>query len=129
MLLPNRPELFQFCGNYDPSLSDHALINGILKEKVNLNKPKINHFRTYKNFQHEEFKKHFAIALWHVGEIFDEIDDQVYFWNVLMNDILDEVAPVKKIKTRDKDVPYMTIRAKRKATIKYLKNKQRRIGK
>ena len=49
-----------------------------------------------------------------------------------MNDILDEVAPVKSIRVRDKDVPYMTskwksairaIRAKRKATSKYLKNK------
>ena len=45
-----------------------------------------------------------------------------------MNDILDEVAPVKEMRVRDKDVPYMTtnwknaIRAKRKAN-KYLKNK------
>ena len=103
MLLTNRPELFQCCGNYDPSLSDHALNYGIFKENVNLYKPEIKNFRTYKNFQHEEFKKHLAVAPWHVGEIFDEIDDQVYFWNALMNDILDEVAPVKKIGTRDKE--------------------------
>ena len=46
-----------------------------------------------------------------------------------MNNKLDEVAPVKKMRVRDKDVPYMTshwksaIRAKRKANDKYLKNK------
>ena len=46
-----------------------------------------------------------------------------------MNDILDEVAPVKEMRVRDKDVPYMTsdwkseIRAKRKATARDLKNK------
>ena len=46
-----------------------------------------------------------------------------------MNNILDEVAPVKKMRVRDKDVPYMTshwksaIRAKRKANDKYLQNK------
>ena len=46
-----------------------------------------------------------------------------------MNNILDEVAPVKKMRVRDKDVPYMTshwksaIRAKRKANDKYLKDK------
>ena len=67
VLLTNRPELFQCCGNYDPSLSDHALIYGILKEKVNLNKPKIKNFRTYKNFQNEEFKKHLAVALGTLG--------------------------------------------------------------
>ena len=43
----------------------------------------------------------------------------------LMNDILDELAPVKSMRVRDKDVPYMTskwksaIRAKRKATSNY----------
>ena len=46
-----------------------------------------------------------------------------------MNNILDEVAPVKKMRVRDKDVPYMTshwksaIRTKRKANDKYLKDK------
>ena len=46
-----------------------------------------------------------------------------------MNDILDEVAPVERTRVRDKDVPYTTsdkksaIRAKRKATARYLKNK------
>ena len=44
-----------------------------------------------------------------------------------MNDVLDELAPVKSMRVRDKDVPYMTskwksaIRAKRKATSKYKK--------
>ena len=44
-----------------------------------------------------------------------------------MNDTLDEVVPVKTIRVRDKDVPYMTsdwksaIRAKRKANDEYLK--------
>lgn len=65
-----------------------------------MNKPKINNFRSYKNFQHKEFKKHLAVAPWHVGEIFDEIDYQVYFWKALMNDILDEIAPTVKKKIR-----------------------------
>ena len=62
-------------------------------------------------------------------QLFDEVDDHAHAWNLLMNDILDEVAPVKSMRVRDKDVPYMTskwksaIRAKRKATSKYLKNK------
>lgn len=48
-----------------------------------------------------------------------------------MNDILDEVAPMKRMRVRYKDVPYMisdrknAIRAKRKATARYLKNKTR----
>ena len=69
------------------------------------------------------------MAPWHIVQLFDEVDDHAHTWNLLMSDILDEVAPVKSMRVRDKDVPYMTskwksaIRAKRKATSKYLKNK------
>ena len=46
-----------------------------------------------------------------------------------MNDVLHDLAPIKKTRVRDNDVPYMTSewksanRAKRKADAKYLKNK------
>ena len=131
MLLSNKPGLFKYAGNYYPSLSDHALIYGILKDRVNANKPKIIAFRSYRNFDSEEFKKQLEVAPWHVGEIFDDIDDQVNFHNGLLNNILEEFAPCKRMKVRDKDVPYMTtqwkqaIRAKRKAKSKFLKNKTR----
>ena len=129
VLLSNKPELFKYSGNYYPSLSDHALIYGVLKERVNPNKPKVITFRSYKNFQADVFKQHLATAPWHIAQLFDEVNDQVHAWNLLMNDILDELAPVKSMRVRDNDVPYMTsewksaIRAKRKATSKYLKNK------
>ena len=34
LLLSNRPELFQYSGNYHPCLSDHALIYGLLSRKL-----------------------------------------------------------------------------------------------
>ena len=69
------------------------------------------------------------MAPWHIIQLFDEVDDQVHAWNVIMNDVLNDLAPVKNLRVRDKDVPYMTpewksaIWAKRKANAKYLKNK------
>ena len=65
------------------------------------------------------------MAPWHVGEIFDEIDDQAYYWSTLLRNVVDDHLPFKKMRVRDKDVPYMTtgwkqaIRAKRRATVKY----------
>ena len=129
VLLSNKPELFKHSGIYYPSLSDHALIYGVLKEKVNPNKPKVITSRSYKNFDPDLFKQHLSTAPWHIGQLFDEVDDKAHVWNLLMNDILDEVAPIKSMRVRDKDVPYMTsewksaIRAKRKTTSKYLQNK------
>ena len=129
VLLSNRPELFQYSGNYHPCLSDHVLIYVALKQKINMNKPKIINFRSFKNFDSELFTRHLDMAPWHIIQLFDEVDDQVHVWNLIMNDVLNDLAPVKKMRVCDKDVPYMTpewksaIRAKRKANAKYLKNK------
>ena len=81
------------------------------------------------NFDSELFKCHLDMAPWHIIQLFDEVDDQVHAWNLIMNDVLNDLAPVKKMRVRDKDVPYLTsewksaIRAKQKANAKYLKNK------
>lgn len=129
VLLSNRPELFQYSGNYYPCLSDHALIYGALKQKINLKKPKIITFRSFKNFDSELFKRHLDTAPWHIIQLFDDVDNQVHAWNLIMNDVLNDLAPVKKMRVRDKDVPYMTSewksanRVKGKANAKYLKNK------
>ena len=126
VLLSNRPELFQCAGNYYPRLSDHALIYGILKYKVNPNRSKVITFRSYKNFDPEDYKQLLSSAPWHVGQLFDVIDDQVYVWYLLMKDILDVMALMKRMRVRDKVALYMTsdwksaIRAKRKATARYL---------
>ena len=51
-----------------------------------------------------------------------------------MNDVLNDLAPVKNMRVHDKDVPYMTpewksaIRAKLKANAKYLKKKTPETG-
>ena len=110
-------------------LSDHDLVYGVLKQKINHNKPKVITFRSYKNFDPEHYKQLLSSAPWHVDQLFDDVNDQAYLWNALMNNILDEVAPAKKMRVRGKDVPYMTnqwksaIRAKRKANDKYLRKK------
>ena len=48
VLLTNRPDSFQLSGNYHPCLSDHDLVYGVLKQKINHNKPKVITFRSYR---------------------------------------------------------------------------------
>ena len=61
--------------------------------------------------------------------MFDDLDDQVHYWNTLLTNIIDECLPSKKMRVRTKDVPYMTsnwknaIRAKRKALANYYRDK------
>ena len=79
------------------SLIDHCLIYGILKDKVLSHvlsqRLKVITFRGYKNFDEYHFKESLSMAPWHVGEIFDEIDDQAYYWSTLLRNVVDDQLP------------------------------------
>ena len=96
VILSNQPELFKYGSIYHPVLSDHALIYGILRNKAKIYHSKTINFRSYKNFNVKEIKEHLSLAPWHVGKIFDEVDDKVHNWHLLMKSIFNEHAPVKK---------------------------------
>ena len=55
ILLTNKPDQFKCGGIYHPSLNDHALIYGILKEKLPRQPSKLITFRSYKNFDCDKF--------------------------------------------------------------------------
>ena len=75
----------------------------------------------------DDLKSDLATAPWHVGEIFDSLDERYHFWTSLLNTVLDDHAPQKNMRVRARDVPYMTtawknaIRAKRKYARKFHK--------
>ena len=101
----------------------------MMKETVKRYQNKIVTFRNYKNCDMEVYTNKLATAPWHVGDLFDDVDDQAYYWKTLMKDIVDDCFPLEKMRVRSEDVPYMTtswknaIRAKRTAAAKYYKDK------
>lgn len=108
VLLTNRPELFKQSGNYYSALSDHPLIFEIVRDRIKSNKPKIISFRSFNNFHAETFNQDLSLAPWHVGEIFEDVEDhELFYWNTLMKNIVDEHAPVKTMRVRDHDVLYI----------------------
>ena len=64
-------------------------------------------------------------APWHVGDIFDSLDNQYSYWNLLMNQVLDDHVPLRRMKVRAQDVLYMNrtwkkaIRMKKRYARKY----------
>ena len=70
-------------------------------------KPRKITYRSYKNFDDDQFKSDLSFAPFHVADIFDDIEDTAWFTSKLLNNIIDSHAPVKvKTVTRD-SVPYM----------------------
>lgn len=86
-------------------------------------------FRSYKNLNELEFQNHLAIAPWHVSEVFHDVDEQTGFISLMLQEIVDEHMPQKKMHVRDGDVPYMTtewkeaLRARRRALRHFHKTK------
>ena len=129
VILTNRPELFRKCGVYNPEISDHCLVYGIMTEKVQQHRPKTITSRTTKITDTEKLNADLADAPWQVGDIFTNTDDQYDYWKGLFESILNKHAPFKKKRVREKDIPYMTdawkkaIRNKRKYAILFAKDR------
>jgi len=128
VIITNKPELFKDCGVYDSGISDHFLVYGLMNTSAIQHSSKVISFRSFKNMDEDKFRNDLISAPWHVGEVFDTVDDQYLYWNSLFNDILEQHAPLKSMKVRSNDVPYMTtewkraIRKKRRYANRYYKN-------
>jgi hypothetical protein len=48
VILTNKPDMFKQCGTFNPGISIHNLIYGIMEESVNQYKPKTILFRSMK---------------------------------------------------------------------------------
>jgi hypothetical protein len=53
ILLTNSPEIFRKCGTYNPEISDHYLIYGIMSQKIR----KVITFRSIKNTNQERLNQ------------------------------------------------------------------------
>ena len=117
--------------NSNCPLSDfHNIIGASTRRFAPVMKPRKITYRSYKNFDDEDFKFDLCCAPFHVAEIFDDIDDTAWFTSKLLSNIIDSHAPIK-VKTVKKDsVPYMNSKM-RKALYQrnMVRNKFRIFGK
>ena len=125
VILTNKAQLFVQSGIYEPGLSDHPLVYVLMQDKAAKVKPRIIKFRSVKNFDEEKFQEHLNSAPWHVGEVFDSVEGRVGFISTLLTEIVNDHMPLKQMRVRDQDVPYMNsewkeaIRARRRAARRY----------
>ena len=128
VILTNKPELFKDCGVFDVGISDHALVYGLMKERNGFYESKVLTVRSYKDLNEKELQMDLDMAPWHVSSIFDSIDDQYSYWHTLLTSIVNDHVPLKKMRVRAMDVPYMTlewkkaIRKKRRFARRYARN-------
>ncbi|XP_068750911.1 uncharacterized protein [Montipora capricornis] len=90
------------------SISDHDLIYVVLKIKRQRPKPVYITTRSFKNYQQDAFLRDISMVPWCIVDCFDDIDDSLYAFNTLFNDVLDKHAPIRKVRIRGRPSPYIT---------------------
>ena len=79
VILTNKPDLFDESGVVYLEISDHGLVYGLMKDKVHQHQSKIITYRSTKNLVVEKLNEDLQSAPWHVGKVFDDIDDIHFF--------------------------------------------------
>ena len=90
------------------SIGDHELILVVLNLKKSRPKPTYILTRSYTNYNPEAFTRDLLQVPWHIIETFEDVDDCLYAFYQLFEQILDRHAPVKKVKIRSRPNPFIT---------------------
>ena len=88
--------------------SDHDLVFIWLGLKKKCSKPVYVTTRSYKDFVPESFLVDLNCVPWSVIDCFEDVDDKLNAFNLLFNPILDDHAPIKKIKLQSRPNPCVT---------------------
>ena len=108
LCITNRSRRLNGCISVDTGLSDfHNMICTATKFYVPEMKSTKITYRSYKSFNEDSFVTDLSTAPYHVGEIFNDIDDTYWFFNALTMKIVDEHAPLKTKQIKGRKVPYM----------------------
>ena len=80
------------------SVSDHHLVYLVLTLKTPRLEPSYVTIRSYANYNAKQFSEDLSLVPFHIISMFDDFDDQVETFNALFTDILDDQAPLKRVK-------------------------------
>jgi hypothetical protein len=119
VLLSNNPRKYCSSGIIQNGLSDvHHFIYGVLSQKQTRHKAKTVVYRSVKSFDPDSYKMDLAMAPFHVGAIFEDVEDKFWFFQTLITDVLNQHAPIKSKRVRPVQPPFMNSRLRKNVHLK-----------
>ena len=119
VLLTNAPRNFTNTGTISNGLSDvHHIIYGVFSHCNFRYRARSITYRSYKSFDQDKFNKDLANAPFHVGSVFNCVEDKYWFFHHLLLSILNEHAPLKTKKIRPVQPPFMNARLRKNVHLK-----------
>ena len=107
IFITNNKETIVHSGVYPLSISDHCPIYAVRKVGISKNKPKFITTRSFKHFNEEKFKTDLSKVDWPVIDMFDDVDKAWDNWKDKFISIVDNHAPLRTIRVRNKPVPWI----------------------
>lgn len=108
IVLTSHPERLATSGILQVGISDHDLIFVVRKQKLPKPKARTMEFRSLKNLDQKAFFSDLKDVPWDSSYIYDNIDDIWSHWSALYKQVLDDHAPVKKIRLRNNQLPWIS---------------------
>ena len=94
--------------SFDACISDHNLIYAVYKMHTDSSPPKTLIVRDYKNVNLDQLKEDFQSAPWQLIDLFDDVIDSLWCWEMLFNEIISDHVKTRKVKVKTKNQPWMT---------------------
>ena len=108
IILTNKPKSITKTVNITLGISDfHNYIAAAIKMPRPDEERRMITYRSLKNFNEKTYQNDLEIAPFHVAQIFEEADDQLWFHNKLLLDVIEQNAPLKQRLVKCKQLPYM----------------------
>ena len=108
LIFVNNEHRFVDDGVIPLAISDHYLVYCILKVGMPKGSPRVIEYRSYKNYNRDDFLNDLNDVPWHLVDNEDNINDAVLTWNKLFSDVADNHAPIKKRRVNGINSAWMT---------------------
>ncbi len=96
------------CGTIISTISDHLVVFCVVKSGVTKAPPRKLEYRFYKNYDKTNFLDDLRAVDWeHIIDSSDNIDEAVSNWSTTFNTIADYHAPLKSMRVKGLQVPWM----------------------
>ena len=127
VILVNNRRRFFHTDSIDVHLSDHNMVCTAMKCQIPKASPRFVTYRRMKGIDSKSLQKDLGVVPFHVAHIFDDIDDVYWAWQTMYMDVINEYAPLRKVKVKGNQAPSFSevlrkaIRKRKRLWRKYLK--------
>ena len=119
IILTNSPNTIKKTINVALGISDfHNYISAATRMSCPSNEPKLIQYRSFKKFNENDYLNDLQVAPFHVSQTFEDVDDQLWFHNTLLLDIIDKNAPQKQRIVKCNQLPYMNDNLRKAINVK-----------